>query len=178
MGEYITKDAVPIPFFTGDGRFSVLGATVTYQSLWVIGIAMTAIVGFYLLLSQTMIGKALRACSINKGAASLMGINAKNMATLSFLISAALGAIGGIVISPLAFTKVDVGLLFGLMGFVAAAIGGFTNIPVIVAGAFGLGIIEQLAGGTISEYKEAVALGAVLLVLVVRARWLQTATGE
>ena len=178
VGEYISKDAVPIPSFTGDGKFSVLGAVVTYQSLWVIGIALVSVVGFYLLLSRTMIGKALRACSINKRAASLMGINASNMATLSFLISAALGAIGGIVIAPLAFTQVTIGVSLGLRGFVAAAIGGFTNIPLIVAGALGLGILEQLGGATLSAYKDAIALGALLVVLIIRAGWLQTATGS
>ena len=178
VGEFISKDAVPIPSFTGGGAFSVLGATVTYQSLWVIGIGLVSVIGFYLLLSRTMIGKALRACSINKRAASLMGIDASNMSTLSFLISAALGGIGGIVIAPLAFTQVTIGVSLGLKGFVAAAIGGFTNIPLIVAGALGLGVVEQLGGATLSAYKDAIALGALLLVLIIRARWLQTAAGS
>ncbi|MBM4463555.1 MAG: branched-chain amino acid ABC transporter permease [Chloroflexi bacterium] len=178
VGEFIGKDPVPIPPFTGNGAFTVLGATVTYQSLWVIGIAMVSVIGFYLLLSRTMIGKALRACSINKRAASLMGINASNMSTLSFLISAALGSIGGILIAPLAFAQVTIGVSLGLKGFVAAAIGGFTNIPLIVAGALGLGVVEQLGGATISAYKDAIALGVLLLVLIIRARWLQTAAGS
>jgi len=176
--QFISKDAVPIPPFTGNGTFSVLGAVVTYQSLWVIGIALVSVVGFYLLLSRTMIGKALRACSINKRAASLMGIDARNMSTLSFLISAALGAIGGIVIAPLAFTQATIGVALGLKGFVAAAIGGFVNLPLIVAGALGLGIVEQLGGATLSAYKDAIAIGALLLVLIIRARWLQTAAGS
>jgi len=176
--QFISKDPVPIPFFTGKGTITVLGAVVTYQSLWVIGIALVSVVGFYLLLSRTMIGKALRACSINKRAASLMGIDARNMSALSFVISAALGAIGGIVIAPLAFTQATIGVSLGLKGFVAAAIGGFVSLPLIVAGALGLGIVEQLGGATLSAYKDAIAIGALLLVLIIRARWLQTAAGS
>jgi branched-chain amino acid transport system permease protein len=178
VGEYISKDPVPIPYFTGNGTLSVLGVPLAYQRIWVIGIALVLVAGFYLLLSKTMIGKALRACSVNKKAASLMGINASNMSTLSFIISAALGAIGGIVMAPLAFTQVTIGFSLGLKGFVAAAIGDFTNIPLIIAGALGLGIVEQMGGATLSPYKDAIALGILLVVLIIRAGWLQKTTGS
>lgn len=178
VGQFMGKDPLPLPDFTAGAPLPFLGAYVKLQSLWVIGIALVAVVVFHLLLSRTLIGKALRACAINRRAATLMGIDARRMYMLSFLISAALGAIGGIVVAPLAFTQVEVGVALGLKGFVAAAIGGFTNLPLVVAGGLGLGIIEQLGGAFLSAYKDAIALAILLLVLVIRASRLQAGAVE
>jgi len=120
-----------------------------------------------------MVGKALRASSVNRIGAALSGINPAAMALIAFAMAAALGAIGGIVVAPQNTTYVEAGLMLGLNGFVAAAIGGFRSQLVTVIGGIGLGILEQFAirvdwGPFSSGYAN--AIGLVVLVVVLLAR--------
>jgi branched-chain amino acid transport system permease protein len=124
----------------------------------------------YFLLERTLLGKAVRACAINRQAAGLMGIAASQMSALVFALSAALGAVGGIVIAPLMLASYDMGLMLGLKGFVAAVIGGLTSLPGAVIGGLLLGVIESLGAGLISSgFKDAIAFLVLLLVIFARS---------
>ncbi|MCL4535792.1 MAG: branched-chain amino acid ABC transporter permease [Bacteroidetes bacterium] len=169
-GQLWGKDSVPIPAFSGEQPIPLLGAAILPQSLWVLGTTVAVMVLLHLFFSYTMLGKALRACAVNRRGAGLVGINASAMSALSFTLSAALGAIGGIVVSPMTMTSYDVGTMLGLKGFVAAAMGGFTNQIAAVIGGVGLGVLEALGAGYISSaYKDAIALLVLFLVLVGRS---------
>jgi branched-chain amino acid transport system permease protein len=116
-----------------------------------------------------MVGKALRACSINRIAARLMGIDINRMAMFSFALSAAIGAIGGIVITPSTFMAYDSGELLGLKGFVAAIMGGMNSAVGAVVGGLALGILESLGAGFISSgYKDAIAFIMLFAILAAR----------
>ena len=165
------KDAVPLPAFSGEQPLRVLGATILPQSIWVLGTSLGAMLLLHLLLSYTMLGKALRACAINRNAAALVGIDARVMSGLSFGLSAGLGALGGIVVAPLTMTSYDIGTMLGLKGFAAAALGGFGSQPGAVAGGLILGVLEALGAGFISSaYKDAIALAVLFVALFARAR--------
>ena len=103
---------------------NIFDAVVSRQRLWIMGTAAMVLVFLYFLLERTLLGKALRACAINQQAASLMGISPSQMSLFTFALSAALGAVAGIVIAPLTLVSYDMGLMLGLKGFVAAVIGG------------------------------------------------------
>ena len=134
---------------------------------------------FQLLLSRTLVGKALRACALNRRAAGIVGINVRTMSLLSFAMAAALGAIGGIVIAPLTLTSYDVGVMLGLKGFVAAAMGGLSNQAGAVVGGFALGILEAFGAAYISSaYKDAIALLVFFVFLLFRAKDLASAETE
>ena len=178
-GLYWGRDAVALPPFTGDEPLSFLGAYILPQSLWVIGITAALMVGVYLLLNRTLVGKALKAAAINKRAAALVGIDARMMSLVSFALAAATGAVAGVVIAPLSYASYDMGIMLGLKGFVAAAMGGFTGVWGVFLGGLGLGLAESLAAGYISSsYKNAIALVFLFAVLLIRSRRLMVGEEE
>ena len=102
-------------------------------------------------------------------AARLMGISPARMSLLAFTLAAALGAIGGIVLTPLQPPDASVGIPFGLKGFTAAVIGGLTSPVGAVLGGLLVGLVEAYATGYISsDYKNTLTYGLLLLVLLVR----------
>ncbi len=162
------------PFFSGDDSISFLGASIHPQALWIVGSTVLVAVVLHLFLSYTMLGKALRACAANRLGAGLVGINPKSMALVSFCLAGALGALGGVVLSPLSTMTYDRGAMLGLKGFVASSVGGFRSIMATVAGGIMLGVIENLTvavnwGPFTSQYKEAIALTILLLILLIRS---------
>jgi branched-chain amino acid transport system permease protein len=111
----------------------------------------------------------MRACSINRNAARLAGINDRKMVMLSFALSAGIGAIAGIIITPIIQMDYARGALLGLKGFGAAVVGGLGNsMGAVVAGLL-LGVIEALSAGYLSShYMDAMALMILLVILFVR----------
>jgi branched-chain amino acid transport system permease protein len=173
-GEIWTKDYVRPPYFSGDQSLSLLGAYIQPQALWIIGTAIAVMVVLHIFLTYTVMGKALRACAINRVAAGLVGIDARVMALISFSLAAAFGALGGVVMAPLTTTSYSVGVMMGLKGFVAAAIGGFKSPVAAFVGGITIGVVESLAvainwGPFTSAYKDAIALVVLLLILLIRS---------
>ncbi len=164
-----STDPFRLPNFTPGSPIELLGAYLVLQNFWVIGTTIVILIGLFLFFERTMIGKALRACSINKLAARLMGIDINKMAMFSFGLSAAIGAIGGIVITPSTFMAYDSGELLGLKGFVAAIMGGMNSAEGAVVGGLVLGIMESLGAGFISSgYKDALAFLMLFAILAAR----------
>ncbi|MEW6034067.1 MAG: branched-chain amino acid ABC transporter permease [Chloroflexota bacterium] len=173
------REAVRLPYFTGEQSLSFLGAAVHPQKLLVLGITIALMVLFHLLLSRTPLGKALRACAINKRAAGMVGVDARAMSLFSFGAAAALGAVGGILIASQAVTSYDSGVMLGLKGFLAACMGGLSSQMGAVLGGLGLGLLESFGAGHISSaWKEAFSLSVFLLFLIVRARRLPASEVE
>jgi branched-chain amino acid transport system permease protein len=173
-GQELTKDFVRLPSFSGEESISFLGAHIDPQALWIIGTMVVVTIILHLFLNYTMVGKALKACAINPIASSLVGINPKTMALVAFILASALGAIGGVVLTPLTPLSYQAGIMLGLKGFVAAAIGGFKSPVAAVFGGLLLGIIESFAvaanwGPFNSAYKDAIALVVLLFILLVRS---------
>jgi len=155
--------------FTKGGPINIGGATIVPQSLWVIGTTALVLALTFFIFEYTYWGKALRACVVNKFAARLMGINPQRMSLFAFMFSAALGALGGMVIAPITFVTYDMGLMLGLKGFVAAVLGGLSSTPGAVVGGIALGIIESMGAGLVSSgYKDGIAFIILLLVLFLK----------
>ncbi|MBI3913886.1 MAG: branched-chain amino acid ABC transporter permease [Chloroflexi bacterium] len=162
-------DPFRLPNFTPGAPIQFMGAFLILQNFWVIGTTLVILVALYFFFERTMLGKALRACSINRVAARLMGINTERMALFSFALSAAIGAIGGIVIAPSTPMAYESGGLLGLKGFVAAIMGGMNSAVGAVIGGLVLGIVEALGAGFISSaYKDAIAFIMLFAILAAR----------
>lgn len=161
------KDFHALPAFSGDTPIQLGGATLLPQSLWVLGVTLVLVVGVRLFFNRTRLGKALLACSYNRTAAQLVGINVRVMLRLAYGLSAGLGALAGILIAPITFSSYEAGVMLGLKGFSAAIVGGMGNPMGAVAGGLLLGVLESLGAGLISSgYKDAIAFLFVLMVLL------------
>lgn len=161
-------DPKMLPPFTPGEPFNLFGAVVQLQSLWAIGVAMISLIAMYVFFERTFMGKAVTACVINRFAARLMGIKPEKMSLLSISASAALGAIGGIIIAPISGASYEMGLMLGMKAFIAAVIGGLTNAPAAIVGALIVGLLESFTEGLWSSgYKDLVIFGVLLLVLFI-----------
>ncbi len=159
--------------FSGEAPFAVFGATILPQSLWVMAVTVVVVIALALFFGRTRLGKGILATAHNRIAAQLVGVDTKRVLLTSFGLSAALGAIGGILIAPIATTSYDAGIMLGLKGFVAATLGGLGSGVGGVAGGVILGLIETFTAGYVSSaYKDAVPFVLVLVILVVRPRGL------
>jgi branched-chain amino acid transport system permease protein len=155
-----------LPPFTGDTPVNLLGAAVQPQSFWVLGGTAAIVILLYGFLEKTLLGKAVRATAANRLAAHLVGINTGTVMALAFGGSAAIGAVAGILITPITLTSYDVGTLLSLKGFAAAMLGGIGNPLGAVAGGILLGLLESFGAGYISStYKDGFAFIVILVVL-------------
>jgi branched-chain amino acid transport system permease protein len=163
------KSVHRLPPLAGERPLDVFGAAVVPQSLWVIGVSLVIVVALTLFFHRTRAGKAMRAVSHNRLAAELVGIDVRKVLRASFGLAAALGAVGGVLIAPIAFTSYDAGIMLGLKGFAAAMLGGLGSFPGAVAGGLTLGVLESAGAGYVSSaYKDAIAFVILLAVLLLR----------
>lgn len=145
------------------------GVTITWHSILVIAVTVTIMLSTVAFLRRTRWGRAMVATSIDRTAAASLGINTRRVIALSFVLAALLGGLGGVIITPISATSYQVGFLMSLKGFAAAVFGGMGNVAGAVVGGFSIGIIEALGTGFISSgYKNAITLGVMILVLMVR----------
>jgi branched-chain amino acid transport system permease protein len=162
-----------LPPLFGSEPIRVAGAAILPQSLVVLGSAMIIVLVLWLLIDRTLFGKAVIATATNRLAAHLVGINTRRIVGFSFAVSAAIGAIAGILITPIALTSYDVGTLLALKAFAAAMLGGIGSGAGAVLGGVVLGLLEAFAAGYLSsQYKDAVAFLVILGVLLARPQGL------
>jgi branched-chain amino acid transport system permease protein len=157
-----------LPYFTGSSISSINlgGVYVSSQVLWVIGIGALAVAALTAFFNLTMLGRQMRACAANRDAARLCGIDAGNMVTLSFVLSAAIGAIGGAVVCPITYVQYDSGTPLAIKGFTVAILGGLGNSTGAVAAGMILGILESFSIWVLpTAYKEAISIAILLAIL-------------
>jgi len=159
-------DPYTLPEFTPGPPLVVLGGVLVRQAMWAIGLSILVVAGLFVFFARTVFGAAVRACADNPFASRLVGISPRRMSLFAFTLSAALGAVAGIVITPITGATYDMGLALGLKGFVAAIIGGLTNAPGAVVGAYLVGLIEALTTGYLTPgYGDAITFLVLLAVL-------------
>lgn len=161
------KNQHVVPPFSDDTPIRIFGATLLPQSVWMLATAalLVGVVTWYF--RFTLVGKAMRAVSINADAASLVGVNPRKCLFLAFCMSAFLGAMAGAVSAPITTTVYDIGLVLGLKGFVGATLGGLGNAIGAIIGGLVLGVFESFVAGYISTaYKDAVPFVLVIAILL------------
>jgi branched-chain amino acid transport system permease protein len=160
------KNFHSLPPFLGATPWMIGRAAVQPQTLVILIGTGVIVLALWLFLTRTLYGKAMIATSANRMAAQLVGINTSRVVGLSFAVSAAIGAVGGILVTPIALTSYDVGTLLALKGFAAAMLGGIGSPLGAVAGGLLLGLLEAFGAGYLSSaYKDAIAFLVLLAVL-------------
>jgi branched-chain amino acid transport system permease protein len=156
-----------LPHLFGTDPIRLGGAAILPQSLVVLAGAVVIVVLLWLFVDRTLLGKAVIATAANRLAARLVGINTRTIVGLSFALSAAIGAVAGILVTPITLTSYDVGTLLALKGFAAAMLGGIGSALGAVVGGLVLGMLEAFSAGYLSsKYKDAVAFVVILGVLL------------
>lgn len=163
------KDPYSLPGFTDAVPLDFWGATLTAQSLWILGAVLAVSVGLQYFFRRTLTGRAMEACAISRRAAWLTGIPTENMMLLAFGISTGIGAMAGVIIAPITMCSYDMGTMLGLKGFCAAMLGGLGSLWGALVGGFLLGILEAAGIGLVSSaFKDATAFLLLLLILYFR----------
>ena len=145
------------------GVFQLFDARLSRQVWWVWGTTAVVLSAITALFRFTGVGRAMRACAINPVAARLQGIRVGRMSLAAFLLAGALSGLVGAVTVPLTLVRWNSGLVVGLIGFIAAALGGFTSPARAVVAGLGLGVIEAVSAGVISSSYRTALVYAVLL---------------
>ena len=148
-----------------DGQLKISVTTVVNV---VVCVAIMA--GLIAFTGKTKMGKAMRACSEDKGAAQLMGINVDTTISMTFAIGSALAAVAGVLyMSSYPILVPTTGSMPGIKAFTAAVFGGIGSIPGALLGGLLLGIIEIFAGGYIStQLQNAIVFAVLIVVLLVK----------
>ncbi|MBZ4660353.1 MAG: inner-rane translocator [Desulfacinum sp.] len=163
------KDPHSVPGFGAGAPIRIGGAAIMPQSLWILAVVALLMVGLHLFTKRTLTGKAMEACAINRNGAWILGIPSDRMVLLAFAMSAALGGIGGIIISPITMAAYDMGTMLGLKGFCAAMLGGLGSHWGAAVGGLLLGVLESLGVGLFSSgIKDAIAFLILLVILMAR----------
>ncbi len=162
-------EAQALPSFTGDGAIRILTATITVQALWILGGAAVLMAGLYLFFSRTRAGQAMLATAENREAAGLVGIDTRRVSLYAYVLGCGLGALAGVLVTPMTAAVYTQGLVFTLKGFAAAALGGFGSPVGAVIGGLALGLLEAFSAGFVSSgYQDLIALVALIAILMFR----------
>ena len=159
------------PPFSGDTPIKFLGAAIVPQSLWIIGLTGLMLVFLVIYFQITIYGKAMKACSLDRTAAGMLGIRVRSMVLLSFAMSAALGCGAGIIMTPLTMIGYNGGMLLAIKGFSAAMLGGMGSFVGAVIGAFIFSFLESFASIFVSSsLKELLTFIVIINVLLFMPR--------
>lgn len=154
--------------YTGEGLMPVL--SISMETFLAIIISVTIMIALTLFINKTKAGTAMRACSEDRGAAQLMGINVNGTISLTFAIGSALAAVAAVLMCS-AYPQISpyTGSMPGIKAFVAAVFGGIGSIPGAMIGGVLLGIIELLSKAYISsQLSDAIVFMVLIIILVVR----------
>jgi branched-chain amino acid transport system permease protein len=144
------------------------GVVISWEHLSVIILTVALILLFYFFFKFTRVGVGMQATSQNQLAAVYMGISVKKVFSLTWAISAAVGAFAGVLLAPITFVHMNMGFI-GLKAFPAAILGGFGSIPGAIVGGLIIGVTESLAGVYLPiGWKDIAAFIILILVLMIR----------
>ncbi|HYE76373.1 MAG TPA: branched-chain amino acid ABC transporter permease [bacterium] len=140
------------------------------KDLLVLAVTVVLMVALQYLVMRTRVGKAMRAVSMDRDAARLMGINVDATISATFAIGSALAAAAGVLWGLYYNTlNPDMGIIPGIKAFVAAVLGGIGSIPGAMAGGIVMGVAENLVVGYLaSSYRDAIAFAILIIILLVR----------
>lgn len=158
----------PSPF-SDFKAYSLGGVVVSEANLWIFLVSVGLMLLLFAFFRFTRLGMAMRAVAQNRVASRIMGIRIKRINALTWAIGSILGAVAGVLIAPITFLDINMGLNPGLKAFTAAVLGGMNSMPGAVLGGLLLGVLENLVGAYVSpELKVSVAFFVIIAVLCVR----------
>ena len=172
LGQGARDMAVPslLPGALRFGSESAFEIYIPYTRVMIIVVAVALMIALTVYIKHSRMGRASRACSQDMHMANLLGIDTNRVISFTFILGAMLAAVGGVLIA-LAIGKLNpfIGFLVGIKAFTAAVLGGIGSIPGAMLGGILLGVAETFAAAYISsEYKDIVAFGLLVLILLFR----------
>jgi len=162
-------DPIRFPSLLPAQSVDLSGVRISPNSLATIGVAFALMALLFLFFEFTREGTAMRAASMNRWAAQLMGIHVSRAATLSWAMAAGVGALAGLLVAPTTFLDFQMMVPILLKSFASAILGGFNSLPGAVLGGLSIGILENLFGAYISTaFKDSFSLLMIVAVLMIR----------
>jgi branched-chain amino acid transport system permease protein len=167
---YLVWGPKPLPFPVPFGMPIEVGNLALPMSyVWIVVTAISLMIVLHLIMRRTMIGLAMRAVAHNKDIAYLSGVNVPLMISMTFGVACALGAAAGVLIGPINYVQVLMGIGILVKAFAAAVVGGFGSLPGAILGGLLVGVVESLGAGFISgTYKDVYAFILLIVVLMVK----------
>jgi branched-chain amino acid transport system permease protein len=149
--------------------FNIGGVFLDTQYLVIMFVTAIAVAFQYFFFEHTLLGKKLQATSQDKDMARLLGIPVAWMIAITFIYSAALGGLAGVLVGPILFVSIGMGSIIALKAFSATIIGGFGDVTGAIIGGLLLGVVESFAAAHISvPYKDAFAFLLLFVFLLFR----------
>ncbi len=149
---------------------NIAGVRISALVLVMISVALLLMWLLNTFVQRTTLGRCIRSVAEDREAAAIMGVNVRQVISLTFLLGSALGGAAGVLVG-LYYTQIDffMGYSAGLKAFTAAVLGGIGNLKGAMLGGLMLGVIESLAVTFINPaYRDVVAFAVLILVLVFR----------
>jgi branched-chain amino acid transport system permease protein len=145
------------------------GVFLDSQYLVIMFVTAIAVAFQYFFFEHTLLGKKLQATSQDKDMARLLGIPVAWMIAITFIYSATLGGLAGVLIGPVLFVSIGMGSIIALKAFSATIIGGFGDVTGAIVGGLLLGVVESFAAAHITvPYKDAFAFLLLFVFLLFR----------
>ncbi len=157
-----------------NATFQILGINISSMQIMILLLSAGLMLALQWIVRRTKIGKAMRACSLDLEAASLMGVNVNRIISVTFALGSALAAAGGVMVG-LYYNAVwpYMGTMAGMKAFAAAVLGGIGSIPGAMLGGVLLGVLEIMGVAYLSSsYKDAIAFAVLIIVLIIRPQGL------
>jgi len=151
-------------------KYQIGGLLISNKDIFIFALAVILMIALQYIIKRTRTGKAMRAVSLDREAAILMGISVDRTISITFAIGSSLAAAAGVMIG-IYYNTINplMGIIPGLKAFVAAVLGGIGIIPGAMVGGFLMGILETMVSGYGSTlYRDAVAFGVLILILLVK----------
>lgn len=151
-------------------EYIIAGLSISNKDIFIFICAVTLMTILQYIIRRTKTGKAMRAVSLDRDAAVLMGISVDRTISITFAIGSSLAAAAGIMVG-IYYSTINplMGIIPGLKAFVAAVLGGIGIVPGAMVGGFLIGILETLVSGYgNSLYRDAVVFGVLIVILLVK----------
>ena len=166
------SDTKSFPSVVNLPSVSLFGGQLVVSAITILTVVtgIVVMIGLTMFTGKTRMGKAMRACSEDRGAATLMGINVNSTISLTFAIGSGLAAVAGVLMCSAYPTLIPTtGSLPGIKAFTAAVIGGIGSIPGAFVGGLVLGVIEIFAKAYVgTQLADAIVFGVLIVVLLVK----------
>jgi branched-chain amino acid transport system permease protein len=162
-------DPYRFPSLFSDRPFEFAGAHISMNSIGIIGVALLLMGALYLFFEHTREGIAMRAASMNRRAARLMGIRVSRVWLTSWALAGGISGMAGVLVAPVTFLDFNMMVAVLLKAFAGAILGGFNSLPGAVVGGIAIGIMETMFGAFVSTtFKDNFAFVIIILVLMIR----------
>jgi branched-chain amino acid transport system permease protein len=168
-------DPVRFPSLFSPEPLNILGTRIAENSLGIIGVSLLVVTLLYLFFEYTRTGIAMRAASMNRRAAQLMGVNVGRVSLVAWSLASAISVVSGLLVAPLTFLDFEMMFAVLLKAFAGAILGGFNSLPGAIVGCLVIGVLENLFAAYISSaFKDTFAFGIIIVVLMIRPEGLFT----